>query len=344
MKTYPMAFISAPGIIEFREQTLRDPKPDEVMIKVRYAAICGSDLHLFRGRHPSVQLPSAVGHELSGEVITTGSAVNRFAAGDRVTVEPILACGNCDFCLHGQYHLCANVSFQYRQGQGAFTSYFYAPENRVYRLPDHLDLKAGALIEPLSVALHAVKKSGIRLGNSAAVFGAGAIGLLVTALVSRTSGGEVCCTDISDFRLEKALEMGASRTINSSRENALQSILSATDGMGVDLAFEAVGREETLGAALQSVRKGGKVVLLGIFEETETRLPVHLFVQREISLSGSQGYAWDFEDAIRLASSGAVPLGSLITHTVPLEEVQKGFDLLVTPGNQAVKVLIEMPS
>jgi 2-desacetyl-2-hydroxyethyl bacteriochlorophyllide A dehydrogenase len=344
MKTYPMAFISAPGIIEFREQPMRDPKPDEVMIKVRYAAICGSDLHLFRGKHPSVQLPSAVGHELSGEVIKTGSEVTHFAEGDQVTVEPILACGKCDFCLHGQYHLCANVTFQYRQGQGAFTNYFYAPENRIYHLPDHLNLMAGALIEPLSVALHAVKKSGIRLGNSAAVFGAGAIGLLVCALVSRTSGRDIYCMDISDFRLEKALEMGASRTINSSHENALQCILSGTNGMGVDLAFEAVGREETLSTALQSVRKGGEVVLLGIFEETQIRLPVHLFVQREISLAGSQGYAWDFDDAIRLASSGAVPLGSLITHTVHLEELGKGFDLLVSPGNKAVKVLIEMPA
>lgn len=343
MKTYPMAFISSPGIVEFREQPLREPKPDEVMIKVRYAAICGSDLHLFRGKHPSVQLPSAVGHELSGEVIKTGSAVTRYTEGDRVTVEPIITCGKCDYCLHGKYHLCANVSFQYRQGQGAFTGYFYAPENRVYRLPYQLDLKSGALIEPLSVALHAVKKTCIRLGDSVAIFGAGAIGLLVTALVSRTSGGEIYCMDVSDFRLEKALEMGASTTINSSRENALQSILSATDGMGVDLAFEAVGRETTLSAALQSVRKGGEVVLLGIFEETETRLPVHLFVQREISLSGSQGYAWDFDDAIRLASSGAVALGSLVTHTVLLEELQKGFDLLVTPRNKAVKVLIEMP-
>lgn len=342
MKTYPMAFISAPGIIEFREQTLREPNPDEVMIKVRYAAICGSDLHLFRGKHPSVQLPSAVGHELSGEIIQTGSAVTRFTEGDRVTVEPIIACGKCDYCLHGQYHLCANVSFQYRQGQGAFTSHFYAPENRVYRLPGSLDIKSGALIEPLSVALHAVKKSRIRLGNSAAVFGAGAIGLLVTALVNRASGGEIFCTDISDFRLEKALEMGASRVIQSSRENALQAILSATGGMGVDLAFEAVGREETLSTALQSVRKGGGVVLLGIFEESETRLPVHLFVQREISLSGSQGYAWDFEDAIRLASTGAVPLSRLITHIYPLQELQQAFDLLVTPGNQAVKVLIEV--
>jgi len=338
MTTYPMAFISAPGKIEFRELDVREPGNDEVMIKVAAAAICGSDIHLFKGKHPSVQLPSAVGHELSGEVIKTGREVTRFKEGDRVTVEPVIACGYCEYCQRGQYHLCANISFQYRKGQGAFAQFFYAPEKRTYKLPDSLSFEEGALIEPLAVALHAVKKSGIRLGYSVAVFGAGAIGLLVCSLVNRAAGSSVFCVDVSDFRLQKALEMGATRTINNSVENALQVIQSATHDSGVDLAFEAVGREQTLAQALESVRKGGSVILLGIFEETETRLPVHLFIQREISLAGSQGYAWDFEDAIALAENGHVPLKKLVTHKFALEDLQKGFDLLLTPGNQAVKV------
>jgi len=132
--------------------------------------------------------------------------------------------------------------------------------------------------------------------------------------------------------------MGVTRPINNMTENALDVIRESTHGRGVDLAFEAVGREQTLSQALESVRKGGNVTLLGIFEETETRLPVHLFIQREISLAGSQGYAWDFEDAIRLAENGLVPLKTMLTHQFPLEDLQKGFDLLLTPGNQAVKV------
>ncbi len=338
MTTYPMAFISSPGKIEFRDLDVREPGNDEVMIKVAAAAICGSDIHLFKGRHPLVQLPSAVGHELSGEVIKTGREVTHFKEGDRVTVEPVIACGYCEYCQRGQYHLCANISFQYRKGQGAFAQYFYAPEKRTYKLPDSLSFEEGALIEPLAVALHAVKKSGIRLGNTVAVFGAGAIGLLVCSLVNHAAGSSVICVDVSDFRLQKALEMGATLTVNNQVENALQVIQSATHGIGVDLAFEAVGREQTLAQALESVRKGGSVTLLGIFEEAETRLPVHLFIQREISLAGSQGYAWDFEDAISLAENGHVPLKKLVTHEFALQELQKGFDLLLTPGNQAVKV------
>jgi len=338
MKTYPMATIAAPGKIEFRELPVHDPAPGEVMIQVQSAAICGSDLHLFKGKHPSVQLPSAVGHELSGVVIEKGVEVTRFKEGDRVTVEPVIACGHCEYCLRGQYHLCSNISFQYRKGQGAFAKYFYAPENRTYKLPDSLSFEEGALIEPLSVAVHAVKKSGIRIGDSAAVFGAGAIGLLVCALVKHAGGSSVFSVDVSDFRLQKAAEMGASQTINNLADDALAVIREGTRGLGVNLAFEAVGREQTLSQALESVRKGGSVTLLGIFEESETRLPVHLFIQREISLAGSQGYAWDFEDAIQLAENGLVPLKNMVTHRFPLEDLQKGFDLLLTPGNQAIKV------
>ena len=128
------------------------------MIKVQTAAICGSDLHLFKGKHPSVSLPSAVGHELSGEVVRVGRMVTGFEEGDRVTIEPVIACGSCYYCRRGEYHLCSNISFQYRQGQGAFGEYFYAPENRTFKLPSSISFEEGALIEPLSVALHASKK------------------------------------------------------------------------------------------------------------------------------------------------------------------------------------------
>jgi (R,R)-butanediol dehydrogenase/meso-butanediol dehydrogenase/diacetyl reductase len=189
------------------------------------------------------------------------------------------------------------------------------------------------------VALHAVRKSGIRLGNSYAVFGAGAIGLLVCALLNHSGGGKIYVVDISDFRLQKAMQMGATRSIHNLNENALDVIQQETSGMGVDLAFEAVGMEMTLTQALQSVRKGGMITLLGIFEETEARLPVNLFIQREINLSGSQGYAWDFEDAIELAASKKINLSLLVTHRFALKDIQKGFDLLLTPGNQALKVV-----
>jgi len=341
-KTYPMAFVTAPGVIEFLPQERLPLAPREVRLAVRAAAICGSDLHIFKGKHPSAPLPVSVGHELAGEVVETGSAVTKVKSGDRVTVEPVIACGTCDPCLRGRYHLCRNVSFQYRRGQGAFTPFFTAHEDRVFRLPEGLSYEEGALVEPLSVALHAVQKSGVRLGNTSAVFGAGAIGLLVTMLLRQASGGRTFIVDIHDFRLQKGLELGACRAIHNRREDALEAILAATGGAGVDFTFEAVGMELTLAQALQSLRKGGTATLLGIFEESPVAVPVNLFVQKEIALLGSQGYNWDFQDALTLLERGALDLKPLITHRIGLGDLQSGFETLLNPAARAVKAVVVM--
>ncbi len=341
MQTYPMAMISEPGKISFIEQPIVEIKPDEVRIKTMYAAICGSDLHLFKGKHPSAALPSAVGHELSGEIIELGSEVSKLSIGDRVTVEPVIACGECYFCKRGQYHLCQDVSFHYRRGQGAFGGYFIAPAKYVLKLPDSVSMESGALVEPFSVALHAVNKCGLRLGDSSAIFGAGAIGLLTAMLVSRLTQGLTFSVDIDDFRLQKALDLGVSVTINNLQEDAVETIINATEGLGADFTFEAVGLSMTLEQALRSVRKGGLATLIGIFEKPMPEVPVNLFIQKEITLTGSQGYNWDFQKALTILSQNDLPLESLITHHFPLANLQDAFDLLTTHGNQAIKVLIE---
>ncbi len=344
MTTYPMAMVSAPGRIEFVERALPERGPKDVLIGVKAASICGSDLHIFKGRHPSAPLPVAVGHELSGEVLEVGSEVTRIQPGDRVTVEPALVCGQCDFCRRGQYHLCTDISFQYRRGQGALARYFVAPEERVFRLPASLSYEAGALIEPLAVAIHAVKKAQIGLGQSTAIFGAGAIGLLVMMLARRVSGGPVLIVDVQTARLQAALELGATRAIDSRAEDAVQVIMDYTQGLGVDRSFEAVGLEVTLVQALRALKKGGQATLLGIFEELKTVIPANLFIQREITLAGSQGYNWDFQAGLALLAGGDFPLGALVTHRYPLERIQEGFDLLLSPENPAIKVVAQVDS
>jgi 2-desacetyl-2-hydroxyethyl bacteriochlorophyllide A dehydrogenase len=341
MTTYAMAFISEPGKIEFRDVILRDPSPHEVLIKVRSAAICGSDLHLYKGKHPSVSLPSAVGHELAGEVIRVGSEVTALSEGDRVTIEPVINCGNCYYCQRGDYHLCVNISFQYRKGQGAFSEYFYAPENRTYKLPDSISYDEGTLIEPVSVALHAVKKSGIRIGQSSIVFGAGAIGQIISLLLRNLTGYKPYIADINDFRVQKAIDLGANGIFLHKELDTNKLIMSLTGNLGFDHAYEAVGVEAALVQALQGVKKGGKVTLLGIFEEMYPKIPVNLFVQREITLSGSQGYAWDFQDSINLVAEGKINLKELITSRLPLDQLQAGFNLLCQPDNKQIKLLID---
>lgn len=341
-KTYPMAFVSAPGRIEIQEKRLAPLSPKDVLIGVKACSICGSDLHIFGGRHPFAPLPMAIGHELSGEVLGVGTGVSKVREGDRVVVEPVITCGRCYFCQKGEYHLCAQITFQYRKGQGGFAPYFVVEEDWVHPLPQGISYEEGALIEPLSVALHAVQKGRLQPGYTIAIFGAGAVGLLIL-LMTRLSGiVEVFVADVQEFRLKKAEVLGASAVIHNRKDDAVEKILGGTSQLGVDRAFEAVGLESTLVQSLQVLKKGGSAVVVGIFEEPQVRIPANLFIQREISLLGSQGYCRDFQTALKLVEKGQVNLRELMTHVLPLSSLQKGFELLTDPGGEAIKVVIKM--
>ena len=341
-KTYPMAIVSAPGKVEFQEKRLPQLSPREVLIGVKASAICGSDLHIFKGRHPSAPLPVAIGHEVSGTILEAGSGVSTLKVGDRVVVEPVIVCGACYFCRRGAYSLCTQISFQYRKGQGAFAPYFVAEEQWVHPLPDALSFEEGALIEPFSVALHAVQKGNIQLGQTVAIFGAGAIGLLVLLLTRQSGAGETFVVDVQSHRLRKARGLGASEVMNNLEGDTVQSLLDKTSQLGVDRAFEAVGLETTLVQSLKVLRKGGTSILVGIFEKPEATIPANLFIQKEISLVGSQGYCWDFQTALKLAAQGRVRLGEMITDVIPLASLQKGFELLMDPQSEAIKVVVKI--
>jgi 2-desacetyl-2-hydroxyethyl bacteriochlorophyllide A dehydrogenase len=335
-----MAVISEPGKVEFVERRLPPLGESDVLIRVRAAAICGSDLHIYKDAHPAVSLPVTVGHELSGEVIAVGEQVSRVQPGDRVAVEPVLVCGKCYFCRRGQYQRCTEISFQYRQGQGGFTTHFISHENWVHRLPDHISYEEGALMEPLSVAVHAVKMSGLGMGQNVAVFGDGPIGLLILMVAALGGAEKVFVVGARGYRLERALQLGAFSAINNFEEDALKIIFDQTAQLGVDRSFEAVGIETTLIQSLRALKKGGAATLVGLFEQSEIKIPANLFVQREITLTGSQGYNWDFETAIELVSQKRLNLNSLITHILPMASLKEGFKLLINPEGRAIKVVV----
>lgn len=338
--TRPMAFVIEPGKIEIQETPVPSLDELDVLIKVKATTLCGSDLHIFKGKHPAVSLPVPVGHEIAGEVAEVGSKVSKVKPGDRVTVEPVITCGHCYYCEKGNYHLCANISFQYRQGQGGLTTDFVAPERWVHQLPENIPYLQGALIEPLSVAVHAVGLAQPEMGASAAIFGAGAIGLLILQVLKAVGGGDVFATDISDARLYTALELGASGVFNSAKIDSVEQVLKRTGGLGVQCAFEAVGLESTLIQSLQSLQKGGQAILVGLFEVESARIPANLFVQKEISLTGSQGYHWDFQRAIKLAKLGNITLEKMITHRFPFDKIQEAFETYANPDCNAIKVVI----
>ena len=343
MEAYPMAMVIEPGKIEFRERRLPPLGARDVLIKVRASSICGGDLHLYKGKHPLAPLPMAIGHEISGEVIEKGKGASGVSLGDRVTVEPVIICGSCPFCLLGEYHLCLNIGYQYSSGQGGFAPFFVAPEDWVHRLPDAVSFEEGALLEPLAVAVHAVRKASIELGQSAAIFGAGGIGLFLLQTIRAAGCGKIFITDLQEHRLDTARSLGADWAIDASREDPVERIFKETEGLGVDRSFEAVGLERTLQQSAQCLKKGGISVLIGLFEDPENvRFPVNLFVQREIQVRGSRGYCWDFQRAIELVKRGKVDLKALISHQLPLSDLPRAFEILLDPKQKANKVVIQM--
>ena len=232
-----------PFKVRFLEREIHALADDEVLVRVRASAICGSDLHIARGLHPSAPLPVTIGHEFSGDVTAVGSGVDNVRVGQRVTVEPCIVCGKCDACRHGDYGYCEHISFTYRNGDGAMADYVVAKAPYVYELPEYLTYETGALIEPLSMATHAVRRAQVALGETVLIIGAGAIGMMVAAMCRRSGAAQVIIADFSDSRLEMALQVGATIAINSGRADLEQEVARLTGGKGVDKSFECVGRE-----------------------------------------------------------------------------------------------------
>jgi len=327
-----------PGKVDFLLRTVDEPKEQQVVIKIASSAICGSDLHIFKGKHPSAPLPVTIGHEFAGEVVAVGSKVSKVKIGDRVTVEPVIVCGKCRACRTGNYGYCENISFTYRVGDGAMADYITVEEPYVYKLPEHLSYSAGALIEPLAVAVHAVRRADIKLGEKVLVIGAGAIGILVAALCRRRGAAEVAIADFTQKRLNIALELGATMAINPSKQNVYDVVSKITDGVGMDKTFECVGLEATFNQAMMALRKNGLATIVGIFENPNITIPATRFITHEIRVQGSQGYCWDFPIALEMSKE--IDLEKLITHTFKLEDLQQALETCLDRDSGALKVII----
>ena len=333
-----MAVVRTAGRAELVERDVALPDEGQVLIAIKACSICGGDLHIYKGKHPSAPLPTALGHELAGEVVAVGRKVRSVTPGDRVTVEPVIACGECLPCRRGDYGYCDRLSFHYREGQGAMADYFVAEERFVYKLPVHLSYEAGALIEPLSVAVHAVRRAGIGLGDKVVIIGAGPIGLLIAAVCKSAGAEDILVGDIAEARLAKASLMGATMTIDGRKESMAEAVRRLSGGRGIDKSFECVGTEATFEQAMQCLRKGGTATILGIFEEPVIRIPATLFVSQEIIVQGSQGYCGDFETALGL--TGVIDLGALVSHVFDLADVDKALKVALNPEESPVKVVL----
>lgn len=318
----------APGV-EFAEVPKPEIAPDEVLIEVKAAAICGSDLGIYdyTPAYSKMRLPVVMGHEFSGRVTEVGKEVKGYKAGDRVLAESVKACGVCIYCRSGYENLCDASTLFGIHVDGGMAEYVAVPCKLLHRLPDELNYDIGALIEPLSNALHFVKDcTPVKLGDQVVVQGCGPIGLF-SAQLFRLAGAEVIVTgvnvDTERFKIAEGLGL---ETVNVEKEDLTKIVLEKTGGRGADTAFVATGAPPAVAQAAQIVKKRGQITVIGIFGRP-VELPLTQMVRREITLSGAyDAKPENFDQSIELAKSGAVKVEDIITHRFPLENANEAFE------------------
>ncbi len=337
-------FVAEPGRIELRDIPRPEPGGDEVLIKVRRAGICGSDIHLFKGMHAFRKPPAILGHEIAGDVVAVGTGVTCFKPGDRVTVNPQQTCGHCTACKSGRDNLCQNKRVPgTAQWIGSFAEYFPAPAAFVHPLADTVEYGHGVMVEPLAVAIHPFRKVGDGSGKSLAILGCGSIGLLSLFMAKRLGFASIVCTDTIPYNRDKALALGADAVIDPLTGDVRQVVDSITNGVGVDMTIIAAGSGNILDQAASITRKGGEIQLISMMSKP---IPVESYaiVFKELSVFGSMQYTIpEFAAALAMVNAGA-DLEPLITHVFPAGQTQQAFDMLNGKSGGAVKILIDFDS
>ena len=335
---------------EYKKLAITDmPTPqiadDEVLVRVRACGICGSDIHGYDGSTGRRIPPLVMGHEAAGEIERIGAGVKGFGAGDRVTFDSTVSCGRCDYCKAGQINLCDNrmvlgVSCGDYRRHGAFAEYVAVPERILYKLPGNLPFERAALIEAVSVAVHAVGLKVPAPSEHVLVVGCGMIGLLVIQVLRARGCTNIIVVDVDAGRMALARTFGAAHALNGKDPETLGAIRKLTADQGADVSFEVVGSTETLLTAIRGVRKGGSVVLIGNVKPT-VDLPLQEVVSRQLTLLGSCASSGEYPECIDLMASGAVDVKPLISLTAPLEDGPGLFERLHRGGEGLMKVVLQ---
>jgi L-iditol 2-dehydrogenase len=336
-------------LAEYKKLELADlprpqPGPGEVLVQVSACGICGSDVHGYDGTSGRRIPPIVMGHEAAGLITETGPGVSGFQKGDRVTFDSTVYCGECEYCRSGQVNLCdfrqvLGVSCGDYRRYGAFAEFVVVPQRILYHLPDSLSFPEAAMLEAVSVALHAVRLSELQGGETALVIGAGMIGLLTLQAVRAAGAGRVMIADVDATRLKMAKEMGADEALHLSGQELTAEIIRLTAGKGADVVLEAVGRNETIATAIDSVRKGGTVTLIGNITP-EVKLPLQKVVSRQIRLQGTAASAGEYPQAIELMTAGKIRVKPLISAVSPLDEGPRWFERLYAHEPNLMKVVL----
>ena len=325
--------------------------PDSVLIRIEYVGVCGSDVHYFHEGQCGTfflkeerDIPYMLGHEAAGTVVETGSEVTNLKPGDKVCCEPGIPCGKCEFCLSGKYNLCRDIIFWATPPvQGCYMRYVEFPAKLCYKLPDSMDTKAGAMVEPFATAMFAVDTAEISPDKSVFIMGSGCIGLM-TLLACRAGGvKKIMLCDLEDFRLERAMELGASKVVNNgklSEEEFYRQVRAFTDG-GPDIVIEAIGNATTIRQAGELARRGGVVVLLGMPPEDVIPFNINAIMDNEVQVRPIFRYRHIFPRCVETASTNA-SIQDVISDEYTLDDIQKAFEDSITRKNEVIKAVIRV--
>lgn len=341
------AVMTGVGKMALTERDIPIPKGDEVLVKLEYVGVCGSDLHYYSagGIGPNVVKPPFVlGHEAGGTVVEVGEHVGHLKVGDRVALEPGKTCGKCEFCKTGRYNLCPDVIFFATPPiDGVFQEYVVHEAGLCFRIPDEMDTLEAALIEPLAVGFHAARQGNAQIGQTAVVIGAGCIGLVSVMALKAMGVTRIIAVDVMEKRLLKALELGASDIVNAQEVDTVAEVLRLTDGKGADLTIETAGTELTTRQSITFAKRGATIVLVGYSASGEMTLPMSLALDKELEFKTVFRYRHIYPMAIEAVASGRVRLKGIVTDVYPLNDIQKAMDESVRNKADIVKAVIKMP-
>lgn len=334
--------MTAPGKIEFHEVPVPEPTENQVLVKIMKIGVCGSDIHVYHGEHPFTSYPVTQGHEVSGEITEMGSRVQGLKAGQKVTIQPQVVCGECYPCRHGKYNLCEDLKVMGFQTTGVASHYFAVDASKVTPLPEEMSFDEGAMIEPLAVAVHAVNRAGDVKGAKIAVLGAGPIGILVAQAVKGLGADCVMITDVSDLRLKKAKECGVDFCVNTKEQDFGEAMVENFGPDKADVIYDCAGNNITMGQAIRYARKGSTIILVAVFAG-EAKIDLAVLNDHELDLNTSMMYRnEDYLEAIRLVNEKKVLLLPLISGHFPFQDYLKAYQYIDENRETTMKVIINV--
>jgi L-iditol 2-dehydrogenase len=344
MKALLLTAPSTLAIVDFPTPAIAD---DEVLVRIHACGICGSDFHGWDGSSGRRQAPLIMGHEASGEIVATGPRVEKWNAGDRVTFDSTIYCGVCHFCRQGQINLCENRRVvgvsptEYKQ-HGAFAEFVAVPSRILYRLPDTLPFDQAAMIEPVSIAVHAVQRITIAATDTVVVVGSGMIGLLIVQALRWAGAKRIVAVDLAENRLTLARRLGATHTFNPSTSDVAAEVARLTEGLGADAAFEVVGLTPTVNLAIAVLKRSGSCVLVGNLSPKTQDFPLQAVVTKEITVTGTCSSAGEYPLCLDLIARGVIDVKPMIETVAPLEDGASWFEKLsAKDGGKYMKVILQ---